>query len=104
MSELEWEMVRRSKEARRDELAALPFVEKMRRLEALRDRMRELQASRPPKASTLESVAYAQVSALMATANGNLSVGFFGASPALVAAMATSQGSPVKTELPRVGK
>lgn len=108
MSDLDWEKIRRSKDAHRDELAALPFAEKMRRLELLRERMREWQGSGRAGSTQRDGVSNIEISvghwpetpAEPLVANVNPRVGFFGAASAL-AVMVTSQGSTTTSGVPQ---
>jgi|SRR5450432_3260799 len=107
MPESEWEKIRHSKDTHRDLLAALPFDEKMRRLEELRDRMRQWRGSTVTR--THGPVSHLPVSGFrismedlspQVALNRNVSFGFFGAAPTLVVAMVPSQVSTVQAEIP----
>jgi len=106
MSELDWERVRQGKDAYRDRMAALPFHEKMRLLDRLRERTAAIAGPFPPangNERTSKAIVHVssgrQPAAEAGLTFGVINLGVFGAP--LVAAMQLGQtGTIVSTVTP----
>lgn len=89
MRESDWKMVREGKNAHRDRVAALPFEEKMQRLERLHARARALRAEyetvQAPRSGVVSHVQNAAESKAIAT------IRFFGVAVPLASAMGLPQ-------------
>jgi hypothetical protein len=96
MAEHDWESIRRAKERYRDRMAELPFEEKLRMLERLRDRTMAVAGSWLSIANPRVPVSNGRVLDLRPTAqvgqnaSSNANVGLSGARATLAAAVAAN--------------
>lgn len=94
MPEFDWEHIRQGKDAYRDRMAALPFEQKLKLLERLRDRTLAVAGTLPSLAtqrslaSNLRVLVTHPPQQVGHNASGAANVGFFGATATLAAALA----------------
>ncbi|MHB1094742.1 MAG: hypothetical protein ACYC3F_01045 [Gemmatimonadaceae bacterium] len=106
MREPDWKRIREAKDAHRDRMAALPFDEKVKLLERMRERglsfgAQEQALRRAQREPTSNVVISSTTQPATQVANNAMAgnFGVFGATATLIAAMAPAQSSAVVTTI-----